>query len=131
MSPEIPREWFDIAEDHARSARVILEHAEGRSTVAFLLHEAAEKALKGFLIGAGWELSKTHVLPFLSEEAARKDARFGGAHAELCARIDGYLAVRYPPFPQVPATSAELLADLAAVEALIMLARQAAKERLG
>ena len=130
MSPEIPREWFALAEQNARVARAALEQNLGLETAAFQIHEAAEKALKGYLITAGWELSKTHVLPFLAGEARQKDPRFG-AYVGLCGRIDSYLLVRYPPFPEVLATAEELDTDLAEVEALIKLARQVVKETLG
>jgi HEPN domain-containing protein len=130
VSPEIPREWFALAEQNVRMARLALEQDVGCEAAAFQIHEAAEKALKGYLITAGWELSKTHVLPSLVGEARRREPRFG-AYVGLCGRIDGFLLVRYPPFPEAPATSSEMLADLAEVEALIKLARQVVKETLG
>lgn len=130
MSPEIPQEWFALADQDVRIARAAVEQGLGLEGAAFHVHEAAEKALKGYLITAGWELSKTHSLPFLLREAQKREARFA-PHAPLCGRIDDYIRLRYPPFPEATATAEELLADLAGVESMVRLARQAVRETLG
>ena len=130
MSPEIPAEWFELAEQDVRVARAALEQNLGEESAAFHIHEAAEKALKAYLITTGWELSKTHVLPALVRKAGNKDGRFSEFRV-LCSRIDDYLRMRYPPFPKATASTEEMLVDLAEVEGLVKLARQVVRETLG
>ena len=129
MSPEIPREWLDRASQDASGARLILEHRTGSATAAFLMHEATEKALKGYLITTGWELCKTHALLSLLKTACSKDRRFE-AFSELVERVDAHVRWRYLTIPEKRLSEETLLKESVGVEALIALAREAVKDTL-
>lgn len=65
--PLNPDDWLRIVTlDHARVLRAMDDDDAGAA--ALWLQQAAEKALKGWLIGTGWELVKTHDLERLTNE---------------------------------------------------------------
>jgi HEPN domain-containing protein len=67
--PKNPADWQKLVVRDLASARRNL--AEGDlSFAAFGIQQAAEKAIKGWLIGRGWSLVKTHDLRRLVLEAA-------------------------------------------------------------
>lgn len=65
--PQNPNDWLRIAKlDYDRVLRAV---DDGDAGAAILwLEQSAEKALKGWLIGDGWDLVKTHDLERLANE---------------------------------------------------------------
>lgn len=93
----LPKDWFaKAAQDMKRvDALLAINDEEG---AGFHLQQAAEKYLKGYLLGRGWQLKRTHDLDDLIDDALQFDARF-----ELfrkASRFSGefYVSERYP-FP--------------------------------
>jgi HEPN domain-containing protein len=119
--PEIPSEWLTMASRDARLARVAVDNGLGLEQAAYLIQQAIEKTLKGFLVSTDWELSKTHNLPSLLEGAEDRDPRFG-AFTELCERANNYAHARYPAGLDSGVSAEDLLADLSEVEQLVKLA---------
>lgn len=68
--PNNPEAWFDFARRDLARAELFLRERDPAACV-FYLQQAAEKFLKGRLIGAGWKLRKTHDLLTLLDEAER------------------------------------------------------------
>jgi hypothetical protein len=63
-----PEVWFQVARRDIKAYGTLM--ASGDFHLAtFCLQQASEKALKGWLIGRGWHLIKTHTLTLLQTEA--------------------------------------------------------------
>ncbi|MCX8204034.1 MAG: HEPN domain-containing protein, partial [Nitrososphaeria archaeon] len=77
-------DWWREALHNLRQARRNYE-IEEYSVSAFLAHQAAEKALKGFLYLREEELARGHSVAELCERAARHDPTF----ADLRPRVAG------------------------------------------
>ncbi len=71
----LPGDWFEKARRDRRRVEVLLadDDVEG---AGFHLQQAAEKYLKGYLLGRGWPLKRTHDLEVLLNEAITHDDRF-------------------------------------------------------
>jgi HEPN domain-containing protein len=84
-----------------------------------LLHQAIEKYLKGFLLGKGWALKRTHDLTELLDEAlvhAPELAEFD----TVCIKITAdYTEQRYPPLAGSDITKAEVLQSLVEATPLV------------
>lgn len=63
--PLVPADWLALAQIDLRRVRATLRDADF-GAAAFWLQQSAEKALKGWLIGCGWALVKTHDLERLA-----------------------------------------------------------------
>jgi HEPN domain-containing protein len=72
--PDNPSDWLLLARDRLEKADAIFERFEASWTGIELLHEAAERYLKGYLIHHGWQLIKTHDLGRLLAEACSFDS---------------------------------------------------------
>jgi HEPN domain-containing protein len=91
-----PADWLAAAAGRLRSADV-LQAAEGGSSAAVeLLQAAVERYLKGYLIGRGWTLVRTHDLARLVAEAANHDARFAAFHGLAEALTEQFWEQHYP-----------------------------------
>lgn len=92
----IPSEWFVRAEEDIRAADLLLAHDGPLGVAAFLIQQAAEKYLKGYLLSTGWPFERTHDLETLIEEASARDRKFAPFLA-ACQRItEYYIEGRYP-----------------------------------
>ncbi|TAE90911.1 MAG: HEPN domain-containing protein [Verrucomicrobia bacterium] len=68
-NPQNPSDWYKIADlDLRRATKALAEN--DLSACCLWLQQAAEKALKGWLIGHNWQLIKTHDLERMIHEAA-------------------------------------------------------------
>ena len=65
--PLDPAVWHRVAQLDLHRARAAIGAADCVAC-SFWLQQAAEKALKGWLIGRGWSLLKTHDLPRLATD---------------------------------------------------------------
>ena len=90
------RDWIRTAASRLRSAD-ILYSSEGASEAAVeLLHEAAERFLKAFLVKNGWELRRIHDLGALVAEAEAFDPAFE-KFADVADQLtDQFWAQHYP-----------------------------------
>lgn len=105
--PRNPQVWFEVAQkDLERAHR---RFTEGDFTYClFHLQQCAEKTLKGYLIGQGWNLRKTHDLGLLLSELRSKgrDCSWFNDSAEVLTAE--YIADRYPGFAEPPPKAGEL-----------------------
>jgi len=118
-----PADWYMLAEDRL-SAADAAHAAEGATYAAVeLLHEAAERVLKGYLVGRGWRLKRTHDLTELVHEAAGHDQALALYEDMAEDLTDQFWAQHYPggDLTDVGANYADLRA---AVQALFEQARQ-------
>jgi len=74
--PGSPKDWVMLAADRLEKADALFELFGASWSGVELLHEAAERYLKGFLVSRGWSVVKTHDLNRLLAEACECDPRF-------------------------------------------------------
>jgi len=74
----------------------LFNHGGHTATIGVSLQQAVEKYLKGYLIGKGWELIKTHNIPLLLAEASKHDARFTEYFAFGRELSEMYVEDKYP-----------------------------------
>lgn len=120
--PLNPADWLRVAMvDLDRARREI--RAADFTAAGFWLQQSAEKAMKGWLIGHGWSLVKTHELPRLAHECAGHgtDLAWFGQSARRLIAI--YFTDRYvddSPDPEPDATEcSQLLADVENLHAIL------------
>lgn len=92
--PRNPADWHTIASvDLVRARRAAAD--DDPTACVFWLEQAVEKALKGWLIGRGWALVKTHDLKRLAAEVAVRglDLSAHEAHLQRLNRL--YFTDRY------------------------------------
>jgi HEPN domain-containing protein len=119
----IPAEWFAQGDLDIQAAEILLAQNGPLAIVAFHLHQAIEKTLKGFLLSTGWPLRRIHDLEILLQEAIVRDAEFARFLA-ACQRItEYYIETRYPIGVTTSFQHAALQADLNTTRALIALIR--------
>jgi HEPN domain-containing protein len=119
--PHNPADWCQLARtDLARASRDLA--AGDTPACAFWLAQAVEKALKGWLIGQGWQLVKTHDLKRLAAEVHIRgiDLSAHDPHLQRLSRL--YFTDRYVDDSGEPeADAAEAAALLATVEIVLKL----------
>lgn len=74
--PNNPADWLLLARDRLEKADALFERFGASWSGIELLHEAAARYLKAFLIHHGWSLVKTHDLSRLLAEACGFECRF-------------------------------------------------------
>ena len=89
-------EWLLRAEKDFEEAKFLFEHHRPLENAAFFIHQAVEKALKGYLIGNSWELEKTHDLVKLNGDATKFDTAFTKFVPFMEGIVDYYIESRYP-----------------------------------
>lgn len=117
---QIPADWFEKAVKELRRVEILLE-AEDIEGAGFHLQQAAEKYLKGYLLGKGWPLRRTHDLEILLNEAIVYDERFE-AYLDPCIMVrEFYVELRYPFIASVLPTFSELEIAIDAIKEMITL----------
>ena len=120
----IPSEWFAKAEEDIRAAELLLAHNGPLGIAAFLIQQAVEKYLKGYLLSTGWLFKRVHDLEALIEEASAHDAEFAPFLA-ICQRItEYYIEGRYPIGLTSTLTNDEVAASLEDTKRLTALVRK-------
>lgn len=76
MKDKIVQEWFERGKRDLESAKLIYVQKGYFDEVVFLIHQAIEKYLKGYLIFHGWKLKKIHDIETLLVEAMKYDQSF-------------------------------------------------------
>jgi HEPN domain-containing protein len=100
------------AKEDIQAAELLLAHDGPLGVVAFLIQQAVEKHLKGYLLSAGWPFKRIHDLEALIEEASTRDAEFA-SFLTICQRItEYYIEGRYPIGLTSALTHGEVAASL-------------------
>ncbi len=91
----LPQDWFDKADKDLRrvDALLAIDDVEG---AGFHLQQAAEKYLKGYLLGQGCELKRTHDLEDLLNAAVSYDEKFEAFRDACRFTTEFYVEQRYP-----------------------------------
>ena len=90
-----PNDWFVKGDSDLNAVEILLK-AQNLDIAAFHIQQAIEKYLKGFLLGRGWSLVKTHDLVDLLNEAVNYEPSFE-KFRQLCIRVtEYYIEERYP-----------------------------------
>ena len=87
--------WFTQAKQDLSDARYLLE-GERFNLVCFVCQQAAEKALKAYLITQGQELIFTHSVDELCLAAGEFDSHFHSLRKEISILDGYYVPTRYP-----------------------------------
>ncbi|TVR69709.1 MAG: HEPN domain-containing protein [Sphaerobacteraceae bacterium] len=126
FSADDPREWLQRARSNLAQARN--EHPDiYLEDLCFQAQQAAEKALKGVILGYGLEFPYTHDVAYLISVLER---HFGPVPADLedAAVLTRYaVATRYPGVIE-PVTRAEYLEVLELAQRVVVWAEQAVNE---
>src|SRR6266498_4843604 len=115
--PRNPSDWLAFARRDLAKARS--DFAAGEVSYALTwMQQAAEKALKSWLIAQGWELVKTHDVATLTQAAIQRGLNLNWFLPTAAAVTEEYFAERYPGDFDPPHTEAEARAYLEEVERL-------------
>lgn len=112
-------EWFERGRHDIEMAQLLYDERGYTDTIAFLIQQAVEKYLKGFLVFKGIPPRKTHNLDFLLKGVIEFDKDFD-EFIDLCRKATRYyIEERYPPSPAPQYSYEEIGADLAKAWELI------------
>ena len=117
-------DWVAHGDQDFEAANILLTANGPLSIVAFLLQQAIEKYLKGYLLAQGWALRRIHDLEILIQEAIARDTNFMPFLAACQQITEYYIESRYPIGVSTPLDRSTLVADLTMVQTLIRLVRQ-------
>ena len=87
--------WLQGTHEELYSARTLLD-ADAANNACFHAHQAAEKALKGFLVYCGLPLERTHLVDELAGMCTQRDQDFAPCIADAESLIPYYIHTRYP-----------------------------------
>lgn len=94
-----PADWVLVAEVDLAMVRHSLDDDSTFTGCQAKLAEALEKLMKAALLGAGWQLVKTHNLLLLADELSLRDPALDAEVRPLCEVLsEFYLGTRYPGF---------------------------------
>jgi HEPN domain-containing protein len=108
---ELVEEWFDFASNDLIAAKHLFEDVYPKQLAISCFHsqQAAEKALKGFLVSKGIIPPKIHDLKALCKLCIEKDSSFD-AIADISAKLTIYgVASRYPGEMTIDETIAKIV----------------------
>ncbi len=95
MSASLPRQWLDRASEDLEVAR-LAQQAKHYAHTCFLSQQAAEKALKAFLLDRSGAYPRSHKLVDLLVACQGVEAGFSQFYSD-CVVIDQYyIPTRYP-----------------------------------
>lgn len=125
MKKKLVIEWFERGKRDYETALLVFKHRGYCDEVIFLIHQAMEKYLKGYLIFHGWDLKKTHDIEVLLYEAKVYEPRledFLDFGRKLTAF---YYESRYPPGTPIEVSQQEADEAIKTAQKIIdMLRRQ-------
>lgn len=105
--------WYTLAEEDLLWAKASFEDKILRGA-CFAAQQAAEKALKAFLVSKNIATPKIHDLVALNQECVKQDSEFNQLE-EACNLISPYyLSTRYPDVAQFEEFSEEQTKDMIA-----------------
>ncbi len=127
MKNEIVKEWFERAKRNFESSKTLYLNDGYPEEIVFLLHQAIEKYLKGYLIFHGWKLKKIHDIYILVCEAVNYDESFK-EFLEFGKKLTSfYYEERYPPGPIPEISNEEVREMLEKAERIIELIKENTK----
>ena len=116
----LSEDWYEKAARDMRRVEILLA-ADDVEGAGFHLQQATEKYLKGYLLGKGWQLRRTHDLEILLNEALVHDGRFE-EYLEQCIMIrEFYVQERYPFIGSPPPPRDELESAVEAIREMVRL----------
>jgi HEPN domain-containing protein len=120
-------EWFERGSHDIEMAQLLYDERGYTDTIAFLIQQAVEKYLKGFLVSRGIAPRKTHNLDFLLKKIIELDKDFD-EFVDLCRKATRYyIEERYPPSPVPQYSYEEIKLDLDGAWELIRKVREKCK----
>jgi HEPN domain-containing protein len=122
-----PLDWLEWAEEDEERVRRALMFDDVYDA-AYHLQQAIEKALKAFLLGQGWQLERTHDLPYLLQRAMAHLPALS-AYQELCRRANQFIGARYPGVLAPAPTAEELNEWLTQAQQLLTLVAEALRRQ--
>jgi HEPN domain-containing protein len=118
VARELAREWLAKADVDLSAARALLSTGGLYEVVAFHAQQAAEKALKAFLVWHQREFPKTHDISRLLTLSASADESLAATLAGAAELTPYGVEYRYPgEYP--PVTRAAAVASLATAESVV------------
>lgn len=114
-----PEHWFAFGDRDFDLVEVAVRNGVASSSVLAKLVEGLEKHLKGFLIGKGWRLVRTHDVQALLRLAIGFDGALAGFESVLEPLAEAYVEGRYPGFDVEEPTVEELRQILREVRPLV------------
>jgi HEPN domain-containing protein len=117
-------DWFRRAEHDLQDAKLLFQNMGHNDTIAVLIQQAIEKYLKGYLIGKGWKLKKTHDVELLLAEAAHYNQGLNKFLDFTRTITDFYIEERYPAGPPSEPPRQEIASYLQQAEELIILIKE-------
>ncbi|OHB95876.1 MAG: hypothetical protein A3I59_01855 [Planctomycetes bacterium RIFCSPLOWO2_02_FULL_50_16] len=104
--------WFERGTHDIETAQLLLDKQGYTDIIAFHIHQAVEKYLKGYLVFNGKRHHDTHELKLLVKAAAELDQGLS-RHVGFCDRITRYYVQEcYPSGPLIEYSYQELAQDL-------------------
>lgn len=128
MAKKEIEEWILKDDKDLEEAKFLLENNRPFENVAYFIHQAIEKYLKGFLINNGWELKKIHDLVKLVKEAIKFDKSFEKFIPAMEEITDFYIESRYQVVYIVEYTKEEIEKALKTAESLQISVKEKIKE---
>ena len=90
-------EWFERGKHDIDAAQILYEKRGFTDTIAYIIQQAIEKYLKGFLIYNGIKPKRTHDLGILLNEAVKFEDTLE-EFIDFCDKVTKYyIENRYPP----------------------------------
>lgn len=94
--PSNPSDWFLLAEDRLEKADALFVQFGASWSGVELLHESAERYLKGYLVACGWKVVKTHDLNHLLALACDFNAAFAEFSSACQSLTEQFWEQHYP-----------------------------------
>ncbi len=117
-------DWYAHAERDLQGAILTLQYQGSTGLAAFLLQQATEKYIKGYLLKHGWILKKTHDLEFLLTKASEHDQLFT-EFLDFGRILSGaYVESRYPFGPPKDYSNEQIKDWLSQTEKLIAFIKE-------
>ncbi len=123
-----PHDWLEWAQTDVQRMERALAYADVYDA-AYHLQQAIEKALKGLLLSRGWQLERTHDLPYLLNLAVQHEPTLQ-TFDDLCQRANAFIRARYPGVAQPPPTQEELTGWLPQAQQLLQIVTEALGQQL-
>ncbi len=89
-------DWYKKAKNDSLAAKILFDHGADYSLVAFHAQQAAEKALKGYILENTQRLEDGHSLVFLIRTASRFDSDIYKFKKDCAYLNQFYIETRYP-----------------------------------
>lgn len=123
----LAKEWFTKGSHDIEMAQLLYNERGYIDIIAFLIQQAVEKYLKGYLIYKGWRLRKIHSLEELLSEAIRIDKDFGKFLGSCQKITQYYIESRYPLESPIEYTREEIKQSLDEAYEIITKIKRAIK----